>query len=37
MGETRDFDNRAYWYALYICIVRKISADDALRLMGESL
>lgn len=37
MEETRDFENRVYWYALYICIIKKISADDTLRLMGESL
>lgn len=37
MEELRDFENRTYWYALYLCIVKKISADDALRAMGESL
>lgn len=37
MEETRDFENRTYWYALYLCIIKKISADDALRAMGESL
>ena len=37
MKETKDFENRKYWYALYLCIIKKISADDALRLMGESL
>lgn len=37
MGMLRDFENRIYWYALYLCIIKKISADDALRLMGISL
>lgn len=37
MGESKNFENRIYWYALYLCIIKKISADDALRLMGESL
>ena len=37
MGGSKDFENRKYWYALYLCIVKKISADDALRIMGESL
>lgn len=37
MRGSKDFENRTCWYALYLCIIKKISADDALRLMGESL
>lgn len=27
---------RKMWYALFLCIVKKMSADDALRAMGEN-
>lgn len=37
MGTSKEYENRTYWYALYLCIIKKISADDALRLMGVSL
>lgn len=31
-----DYSNRTLWYALYLCIIKGFSADDALRVMGES-
>lgn len=37
MKESKDYDNRSLWYALYICIIRKVSADDALHMMGEKV
>lgn len=37
MGASKDFGNRAHWYALYLCIIKNISADDALRAMGAGL
>lgn len=33
----KDYENKTLWYALYLCIIKKVSADDALYLMGESL
>ena len=35
MKENKDYENRSLWYVLYICIIKKLSADDALQLMGE--
>ena len=37
MEELKDYKNRSLWYALYLCIIKKMSADDALHMMGESL
>ena len=31
-----DYRNRALWYALWLCIIKKISADEALKAMGEN-
>ena len=28
------YKDRERWYALYLCIVKKYNADEALRLMG---
>lgn len=37
MKEIKDYNNRALWYALYLCIVKKFSANDALNAMGEKV
>ncbi len=37
MEEIKDYENRKLWYALYICIIRKVSADDALQMVGEKV
>lgn len=30
------YDKRELWYALFLCIVKRMSADDALKVMGEN-
>lgn len=30
-------ENKSLWYTLYLCIIKDMTADDALRIMGESL
>lgn len=31
-----DYKNRVLWYALYLCIIKKMTADEALKIMGEN-
>lgn len=31
-----DYRNRNLWYALYLCIIKGFSADEALMTMGEN-
>lgn len=31
----KEYENRALWYALFLSIVKNLSTDDSLRIMGE--